>query len=169
MCYIEDPIIRDFPTNEKYQISENGEIYCKTTGNERKQTIRKKKYKRISIKCGKNRRTYDVHRLLAILFIPNINNYKIVDHIDRNTLNNNLCNLRWVNESMNRTNVNIPKTNTSGLKNISTDIKGNHIYYKVKVIKNGKNYSKCFFYDESGLTKAIIWRDQTIAKYHTYD
>ncbi len=47
------------------------------------------------------------HRLLASSFIPNEKNYPIIDHIDRNKLNNSLSNLRWVNHSMNALNVNV--------------------------------------------------------------
>ena len=38
---------------------------------------------------------YSVHRLVAMTFIDNPNNYKIVNHIDENKLNNNVKNLEW--------------------------------------------------------------------------
>lgn len=38
---------------------------------------------------------YHIHRLVAEAFIPNLENKPTVDHIDRNRLNNNVCNLRW--------------------------------------------------------------------------
>lgn len=37
-----------------------------------------------------------IHRLLAIHFIDNPSNFKVVIHIDKNKLNNSLDNLRWV-------------------------------------------------------------------------
>lgn len=38
---------------------------------------------------------YSMHRLLAMTFIPNPHNYPVVNHIDKNTLNNDLDNLEW--------------------------------------------------------------------------
>ena len=45
----------------------------------------------------KNGKMYNkqLHRLLAKAFIPNPNNYPIINHIDGNKLNNSLDNLEW--------------------------------------------------------------------------
>lgn len=40
-------------------------------------------------------RDYRVHRLVALVFIPNPNNLPIVNHLDHNRLNNKVDNLEW--------------------------------------------------------------------------
>lgn len=40
-------------------------------------------------------KNYLVHRLIALAFIPNPNNYPTVDHINNNKRDNNINNLRW--------------------------------------------------------------------------
>jgi len=54
-----------------------------------------------------------VHRLIALSFIPNPYNKPFVDHIDKNPLNNNIENLRWVSLSENKMNSTKYKNNTS--------------------------------------------------------
>lgn len=49
-------------------------------------------------KLGKN---IFVHRIVAKAFIPNPNNYLIINHIDGNRRNNNVNNLEWCNQSYN--------------------------------------------------------------------
>lgn len=47
---------------------------------------------------------YFVHRAVAELFIPNPDNKPCVDHIDTNTFNNRVSNLRWVTYKENQNN-----------------------------------------------------------------
>ena len=42
-----------------------------------------------------------IHRLLAIQFIPNLENKRTVNHKDGNKLNNNVSNLEWCSDSEN--------------------------------------------------------------------
>lgn len=51
-----------------------------------------------------NTKTHRVHRLVALMFIPNIMNYPQVDHRDTNKDNNTVSNLTWVNSKGNRHN-----------------------------------------------------------------
>lgn len=43
-----------------------------------------------------------IHRIIALTFIPNPNNYKQVNHIDGDKGNNCASNLEWCNNSMNQ-------------------------------------------------------------------
>lgn len=49
-------------------------------------------YKKISLYDGKS---YSIHRLVAQAFIPNPNNYPIINHKDENKQNNCVENLEW--------------------------------------------------------------------------
>lgn len=56
---------------------------------------------KIGLYKDKCRKHFFVHRLVAIAFIPNPNNYTEVNHKDENPLNNNVNNLEWCNHSYN--------------------------------------------------------------------
>ncbi len=67
-------------------------------------------YLRIGFTKDRIKKSHRLHRLLGIQFIPNPNNLPEIDHIDRNTLNNDLENLRWCDRI---TNANNKTTNIS--------------------------------------------------------
>jgi hypothetical protein len=62
-----------------------------------------------------------IHRLVAEHFIPKIEGKNFIDHINRNRLDNRICNLRWVTQSENMCNQTIRQTNKSGHQYISFD------------------------------------------------
>lgn len=65
---------------------------------------KKKIYLGIKLQHSGFRGHYTVHRLVALTFIPNPNNYPCIDHIDCDSTNNNVQNLRWCSPSLNNHN-----------------------------------------------------------------
>ena len=55
------------------------------------------KYGYVSVRLRKEGKTkaFTIHRLVALAFIPNPNNFPSINHIDENKLNNNVQNLEW--------------------------------------------------------------------------
>lgn len=83
-----------------YAVSNFGEVKVlnyRGTGKEKilSQSISKFGYKRIMLSNGKTRKMFQTHRLVATYFVPNPNNYPIINHIDENKLNNVYTNLEW--------------------------------------------------------------------------
>ena len=86
-----------------YEISNIGEIR-NSKGEIKKSQFKKgvnTHYKEVSLsKAGKKKR-FLVHRLVAKSFIPNPNNYPIINHKDENGTNNCVDNLEWCNHRYN--------------------------------------------------------------------
>lgn len=53
-------------------------------------------YLYVSLCKNSVRQSFNIHRLMAELFIPNPHNYPTVDHINRIKTDNKISNLRWV-------------------------------------------------------------------------
>ena len=54
-----------------------------------------KGYLRVNLRKNNKTKQYQVHRLVAITFLPNENNYPFINHKDENPSNNKVDNLEW--------------------------------------------------------------------------
>ncbi len=86
---------------ENYEIHENGKVFNKITKKERKTYKDKDGYERLKLANNGTKKDFSIHRLLAMHYLDNPNDYAEVDHINRNKADNRLENLRWASRSMN--------------------------------------------------------------------
>lgn len=94
-----------------------------------KQTITKNGYYCVVLYKNRKPKTKSVHRLVAETFIPNPNNYNIVNHKDENSLNNNVNNLEWCTQkyNINYGTGNKRRSDTEKIKVNQYDLNGNFI------------------------------------------
>lgn len=93
----------EIPSEPGYECNRIGQVRKIGSNVVKKLTISYKGYLRTN--C--NGHQCQVHRLVAITFIPNPNNLPEVDHINNNRSDNNYLNLRWVTTSQNCFNKNV--------------------------------------------------------------
>ena len=90
--------------NHIWMISTNGEVKSIATGKILKCSLRNG-YKTVCCETNKRRTAYYVHRMIAETFLPMPTMPKmVIDHIDRDKLNNSVWNLRFVTVSINNMN-----------------------------------------------------------------
>lgn len=86
---------KPIPEYEQYLINNKGDIINTKTGVNLKQSLNIHGYLKVALcKNGKSK-TFCVHRLVAKVFVPNPNNYNVVNHKDEIKTNNSSDNLEW--------------------------------------------------------------------------
>jgi hypothetical protein len=133
-----------------YMISNFGNIKSCCTKKEKIMKLRSNNYGYKIVHFGRKgiKKNFKVHRLVAIMFIPNPDNKAFVDHIDGNHTNNHISNLRWA----------TPRENTHNrsktLKQTSSTYKGVYFNKKAKkwrasIYVNGVNKNLGYFVTEA--------------------
>ena len=78
-----------------YWISLKGDVWSTKTNKFLKPRPNGNGYYAFQLCKNNTKYTRLLHRLIAQTFIPNPNNFPVVDHWDKNTENNSIENLRW--------------------------------------------------------------------------
>lgn len=85
-----------------YQISNLGNLKSIKKGNNKLIKLQNnQRYYRNNLWKNCKYKTFSIHRLVAEAFIPNPNNFNIINHKDGNKLNNCVDNLEWCTQSHN--------------------------------------------------------------------
>ena len=139
-----------------YIIYENGDVFSKDRtviySNGGKRTFKSQKispqkhksgYFRISVQVNKQKRTFTLHRLIAMAYIPNPDNLPFINHKDCNKINNNIDNLEWCTHLYNNQSI-----NTS--RNFGCVQETIYNKFRAKYTSNGILYGKSFDTIEEG-------------------
>lgn len=135
--------------SNNYEISNYGKVRTIKSGKIRKTTINNKGYEQIIICINKKPQSFYIHRLVANNFIENPNNYKEINHINENKLDNRVCNLEYCNTKYNcnygTRNIRIIDSKRDTFKTIIQKDKNNNIikvWKDIIEIQENTNYNK---------------------------
>ena len=125
-------------------------------------------------------KSYQVHRLVAQAFLPNPNNYPMINHKDENKKNNNVSNLEWCDVTYNNNYGNRTKRARSKICKPVVAIRTSdnqqehylsltevsktfriHITTFTRAINNGKEYMGRHWYWDNFEPKEIVNEDTT--------
>ena len=134
---------------DNYEISSHGRVRNSNTMKILKQNIDCNGYYYISLWKNNKGKKHKIHRLVAFTYCINLEDYDIVDHINRIKTDNMFNNLRWTTISGNVRNTKLFNTNTSGTKGVTYD-KSRDAWVAFWYDLNGKCHSKRFTIKQHG-------------------
>jgi len=135
-------IVRDIEGFSNYTISNDGKIYSKIKKIYRKCHYNPQGYLQLRLKQNGKNENICVHRLVAEHFLPNPENKRCIDHIDKDKKNNNMWNLRWCTNGENMSNRGKQQNNTSGFKGVTFNKERNKWQAQIQVEKVYKSLGR---------------------------
>lgn len=119
-------IIEEFP---QYKVSNLGRVINTKKNKLMTITIRPNGYCTVKLSKNNTARERKVHRLVAIAFIPNPNNYDCINHKNEDKTDNRVENLEWCDHAYNNTYGTRIEKQKERIKKpiIQCDIEGNYI------------------------------------------
>jgi hypothetical protein len=128
---------------EKYMVSDCGRVFSIKSHKFLKPGIDSCGYYFVVLYDNGIRKLFRLHRLVGLYFLENPDNKKCIDHINGNTKDNTINNLRWASLCENNHNAKIRKDNTSGVKGIIFDKKSNKYHARIMINRKQKHIG-CF-------------------------
>jgi hypothetical protein len=120
----------------------------------RKPSISKTGYYVLDLQKESKRKTFKLHRLIAIAFIENTFNKPCINHKNGNKLDNRIENLEWCTISENNIHAeNTKLKNDSGVNNPKSNITENDVYFIRNSKLKLKELSEKFNINQSGISK----------------
>ena len=117
---------------EDYTIYRDGKVFNTKFDRFLNPCLRKDGYLQVCLSKNGKAKSFGLHQLLALAYIPNPENKPTVDHIDINPSNNNLSNLRWATQSEQLENQNAYGEIKHKLISYLYKNKGKHKYYRIQ-------------------------------------
>ena len=84
-----------------YFITEQGQVWSQHSKKFLTLSLHKDGYLYVSLNKNNVRKTFAVHKLVAQAFLPNLNNYPVINHKNENKQDNRVENLEWCTQSYN--------------------------------------------------------------------
>lgn len=125
------------------------------------------KYWRVSLPINGNNSTYMVHRIIAVLHGKNINS-DIIDHINGDSSDNRLENIRVTSQEINSRNCRISTDSPYGIYGVRSQQLGSLNYFYGDFREDGKSKTKWFSINVLGVMEAfkqaVIYRQKAIIR-----
>ena len=125
-----------------YEVSNFGRVRNATTGRILKGSLSSSGYLTVSLSKNRKSKTHSIHQLVAREWVSNLEEKRCIDHIDGNTVNNHLDNLRWATHAENSRNLKKHSDGSSIYKCVSWDKKATkwraQIIISKKVVNLGR-------------------------------
>ena len=150
-----DEIYKKIDGYENYEISNLGNVKNTNTNRILKQYKNPDGYYIVVLSKNGITKSLTIHKLVGLHFIPNPDNLREIDHIDRNKTNNSISNLRWISKSNNCRNKSKKQNTSSKFMGVCFD-KANGKYVAKIRINNKKKHIGCYATEEDA---AKAWDD----------